>query len=73
MTADGRAQENKTSLNWRSCTACNLAEEPGRGEGTSGRVMQKDKLAAMNIRRGGIVEMKGKKQLYALQNAISSS
>ena len=35
--------------------------------------MQKDKLASMNIRRGGIVEMKGKKQLYALQNAISSS
>ena len=42
VTADGRVQENSTSLNWRSCTVCNLGGEAGRGEGTSRRVMQKD-------------------------------
>jgi hypothetical protein len=34
--------------------------------------MQKDKLAAMNTRRGGIAEMKGKKRPYDFQNAESS-
>jgi hypothetical protein len=58
VTADGRVQEKSTSLEWRSCTACNLGGEAGRGEGTSRRGMQKDKLAAMNIWRGGIAEMR---------------
>jgi len=61
VTADGRVQENSTSLDGRSCTVCNLAGEAGRGEGTARRVMQKDKLAALNTRRGRITEMKGKK------------
>ena len=34
--------------------------------------MQKDKLAAMNTRRGGIAEMKAKKRAYDLQNAKRS-
>jgi hypothetical protein len=34
--------------------------------------MQKDKLAAMNTRRGGIAEMKSKKRAYDLQNAKRS-
>ena len=63
---------NSTSLDWRSSTACNLAGEAGRGEGTSTRVMQKDKLPAMNTRRGEIAEMKGKKRPYDFQNAESS-
>ena len=29
VTADGRVQENSTSLHWRRCTACNRAEEAG--------------------------------------------
>jgi hypothetical protein len=72
VTADGRVQENSTSLHWRRCTACNRAEEAGRGEGTSRRGMQKDKLVAMSTRRGGIAEMKGKKRPSDLQNAKSS-
>ena len=72
MTADGRVRENDTSLDWRRCTACNPAEEAGRGEGTARRVMQKDKLAAMNTRRGGIAEMKGKKRAYDVQDAKRS-
>ena len=69
VPADGRVQENSTSLDWRRCTACHLAEEAGRGEGTARIVMQKDRLAAMNTRRRRIAAMKGKKQPYALQNA----
>ena len=72
VTADGRVKESDTSLDWRGCTACNPAEEAGRGEGTARRVMQKDKLAAMNTRRGGIAEMKSKKRAYDLQNAKRS-
>ena len=72
VTADGRVQENSTSLDWRRHTACNLAEEAERGEGTSRRGMQKDKLVAMSTRRSGIAEMKGKKRPYGLQNAKSS-
>jgi hypothetical protein len=34
--------------------------------------MQKDKLAAMNIWRGGIAEMEGKKRPYDFHNAESS-
>ena len=34
--------------------------------------MQKDKLAAMNIWRGGIAEMKTKKRPYDFHNAESS-
>jgi hypothetical protein len=71
MTADGRVQESDTSLDGRNCTACNLGGEAGRGEGTARRVMQKDKHAAMNIRRGGVAEMKGKKRPCGLQNAES--
>ena len=72
VTADERVQENSTSLHWCRCTACNRAEEAGRGEGTSRRGTQKDKLVAMSTRRGGIAEMKGKKRPYDLQNAKSS-
>ena len=71
MTADGRVQESDTSLEWRSCTACNLAGEAGRGEGTARSVMQKDKLAAMNIRRGGVAEVKDRKRPCDLLNAES--
>ena len=71
MTADGRVQESNTSLDGRNCTAFHLAGEAGRGEGTARRVMQKDKYAAMNIRRGGVAEMKGKKRPCDLQNAES--
>jgi hypothetical protein len=42
VTADGRVQENSTSLNWRRCTVCTLGGEAGGGEGTPRRVMQKD-------------------------------
>jgi hypothetical protein len=44
-------------------------EKLGGVEGASRRGMQKDKLAAMNTRRGGSAEMKGKKRPYDLQNA----
>ena len=42
VTADGRVRENKTPLDWQRYTACNLAGEAGRGEGTARRVMQND-------------------------------
>ena len=61
VTADGRVQESDTPLDWRSCTACNLAEEAGLSEGALRRGTQKDKLAASNTRRGGIAALKGKK------------
>ena len=48
-------------MDWRICTACNLAGEAGRDEGTARGVMQKNKLAVRNIEKGGIAEMKGKK------------
>jgi hypothetical protein len=72
VMADGRVQASDTSLDWRSCIACNIAGEAGRGEGTSRRVMQKDKSAAMNTRRGGTAQMKNKKRPCDLQNAKSS-
>jgi len=72
VMADGRVQASDTLLDWRSCIACNIAGEAGRGEGTSRRVMQKDKSAAMNTRRGGTAQMKGKKRPCDLQNAKSS-
>ena len=34
--------------------------------------MHKDKLAALNTRRGGVAEMKGKKRPYYLQIAKCS-
>ena len=71
MMADGRVQETNTSLNWRRRTACHLAGDAGRRESTTRRVMQKDKLAALNTRRGGVAEMKGKKRPCGLQNAES--
>jgi hypothetical protein len=46
-----------------------MAGEAGRGESTSKRGMEKHKLAAMNIRRDGMAEMKRKKRPYDLQNA----
>jgi hypothetical protein len=61
VTADGRVQENKRSLDWRRCTACNLGGDAGRGEGPARRVMENSKLAAMNTQRGGIAEMIGTK------------
>jgi hypothetical protein len=61
VTADGSVQESDTSLEWRSCAACNLAGGAGRSEGTARRVMQKEKLVAMSTQRGGIAEMKGEK------------
>jgi len=61
VTADGSVQESDTSLEWCSCTACNLAGGAGRGEGTARRVMQKDKLGAMSTQGGGSAEMKGEK------------
>jgi hypothetical protein len=72
VTVDGRVQENNTLLEWCSCTACNLAGEAGRGEGTLRKGMQSDKRAAMNIRRSGIAEMKGKERPYDLQNIQGS-
>ena len=69
VTADGRVQESKRSLDWRRCTACHLGGGAGRGEGTARRVMQKDKLGAMSTQRGGIAEMIGKKLPCDLQNA----
>ena len=47
-------------------------EKLGGVEGASRGGMQKDKLAAMNTRRGGSAEMKGKKRPYDLQNAKCS-
>jgi hypothetical protein len=35
-------------------------------------MMQKDKVAAMNIRRGRIAEMQNKRRPYDLQNAYHS-
>jgi hypothetical protein len=72
VTVNGRVQENNTSLDWRSCTACSLVGEAGRGEGTPRRGVHKDKLAALNTRRGGVAEMKGNKRPYDLQNAKCS-
>jgi hypothetical protein len=72
VTADGRVQETNTSLEGRSCTASNLAGEAGLGKGTARRGVQKDKHAAPNIRRGGIVETKGKKRPYDLRTAKCS-
>ena len=72
VTADGRVQEISTSLDWRGCTACNLAGEAGRGESTARRVMQNDKLVAISTRRDGTAETKGKKRPYDSQNAKSS-
>jgi hypothetical protein len=69
VTADGRVQENKRSLDWRRCTACNLGGDAGRDVGTSRRLMQNSKLAALNTRRCGIAEMIGKKLPCDLQNA----
>jgi hypothetical protein len=69
VTADGGVQESDTSLEWRSCAACNLAGGAGRSEGTARRVMQKDKLAALNTRRGGSANVKGKKRSCDVQNA----
>ena len=72
VTAEGRVQENKRSLDWRRCTACNLGREAGHDVGTSRRLMQKDKLAARNTRRCGIAELKGKKRPCDLQKAKCS-
>ena len=69
VTADGGVQESDTSLEWRSCAACNLAGGAGRSEGTARRVMQRDKLAALNTRRGGSANVKGKKQACGVQSA----
>ena len=69
VTADGRVQESKRSLDWRRCTACNLGGEAGRGEGPARRAMQNSKLAAMNTGRGGVAEMIGKKLPCDLHNA----
>ena len=63
VTADGRVQESKRSLDRRRCTACNLGGDAGRGEGPARRVMQNSKLAAMNTGRGGVAEMIGRKLL----------
>ena len=73
VTANGRAQKKSTLLDWRRCTACSLVGEAGPGEGTARRVMQNDKRAALSTRRGGITEMKGKKQPCDLQNTKNSS
>ena len=54
------------------CTAYHPAREAGRGEGKAREGTQEDKRAAMNGRRGGIAETKGKKRPHDLQNAKSS-
>jgi hypothetical protein len=68
----GRIQESDTPLDWRSCTACSLVGEAGRGEGTPRRGVQKGKLTALNTRRDGTAEMKGNKRLCDLLNARCS-
>ena len=66
------ADELSSQHRAQHCTAYNLAREGGRGEGKAREGMQEDKRAAMNGRRGGIAEMKGKKRPHDLQNAESS-
>jgi hypothetical protein len=72
VTAGGSVQKTNTSLNWRRCTACHLAGDAGRGKGTARRVIQKDKLAALNTRRGGTAETNDKERPYDVQNAKGS-
>jgi hypothetical protein len=69
---DEKVQGSDILLDWRRCTACNLAGEAGRGECTARREMQKDKRAARNTRRGRITETKGKKRPCGLQKAKCS-
>jgi hypothetical protein len=65
---DRKIQTNNTALDWHTCSACNLGNEAGCEQS----MMQKDKVAAMNIRRGRIAEMLNKRRPDDLQNAYHS-
>ena len=69
VTADGRVQETKRSLDWRGCTQCHLGGDAGRGEGPARRAMRNSKRAAMNTGRGGVAETIGKTLPCDLHNA----
>ena len=65
MTADGQQRSNQIGLDYRSYSLCDLVSA---GEGGERRVLQKDHVACVNIRRGGIAEMQAKVRPHDLQN-----
>ena len=61
-TWDEVQKANDTMLGYRSCTSCDSAVTAGdeRSDESSTKVMQKDQVVCVHIRRSGFAEMQSK-------------